>query len=96
MALGGSLIDPVSFTTVRLVSGVVILILVSRLRVEPPVPATRGSWGSGLALFSYAAAFSLAYRSLDTGMGALILFGSVQATMISAGLKSGERPLPVQ
>jgi hypothetical protein len=38
MALGGSLIDPVSFTTIRLVSGAVALIAISRLvagREEP-------------------------------------------------------------
>ena len=97
MALGGELIDPVSFTTLRLVSGAFILVPISRFAAEsPPAPEKKGSWGSGLALFVYAAAFSLAYVSLNTGMGALILFGAVQATMIGAGLKSGERPHPVQ
>ena len=47
-------------------------------------------------MFAYAIAFSLAYLTLDAGMGALILFGCVQATMIGAGLKSGERPHPAQ
>jgi drug/metabolite transporter (DMT)-like permease len=37
-------------------------------------------------------AFSLAYVSLETGMGALILFASVQATMIGVALWRGERP----
>ena len=40
----------------------------------------------------YALAFSLAYLSLSTGTGALILFGSVQLTMILAALLGGERP----
>lgn len=102
MALGGDLIDPVSFTTLRLVSGAIVLLPISRLAAESPPGQERqglkrqGSWGSGLALFVYAIAFSLAYRTLDAGMGALILFGAVQATMIGAGLKSGERPHPVQ
>src|SRR3990172_7164042 len=97
MALGGSLIDPVSFTTLRLVSGAIILVPLSRLAAaRPPALEKRGSWASGLALFVYAIAFSLAYLSLDAGMGALILFGCVQATMIGAGLKSGERPHPLQ
>ena len=52
---------------------------------------TKGSWMSGFALFAYAAAFAWAYVSLNTGMGALILFGSVQVTMIAAALFSGER-----
>ena len=43
-------------------------------------------------LFMYAIAFSLAYLSLTAGTGALILFGTVQVTMILAALRSGERP----
>ena len=96
MALGGHLIDPVSFTTIRLVSGALALILIIRLSGQSNQPQQKGSWGSGLALFAYAAAFSLAYLSLSTGMGALILFGSVQVTMISVALKSGEKLGPVQ
>ena len=96
-ALGGHLIDPVSFTTIRLVSGALALILIMRLSEGSNRPQqANGSWGSGLALFAYAAAFSLAYISLSTGMGALILFGSVQVTMISVALKSGEKLGPVQ
>lgn len=50
-----------------------------------------GSWLSALALFAYAAAFSLAYNTLPAGTGALLLFGAVQATMILWGLHEGER-----
>jgi drug/metabolite transporter (DMT)-like permease len=97
MALGSGLIDPVSFTTLRLISGAIILVPISRLVAEaPPATERKGPWGSGVALFVYAIAFSLAYISLDAGMGALILFGAVQATMLGAGLKSGERPHPAQ
>jgi drug/metabolite transporter (DMT)-like permease len=49
-----------------------------------------------LALFAYAAAFSWAYVSLPTAAGALLLFGAVQATMISYGLWQGERLAPRQ
>ncbi|MCB0714221.1 MAG: EamA family transporter [Ignavibacteriae bacterium] len=97
MALGGELIDPVSFTTLRLASGALALVTISRLvseRKEPQQP--RGSWASGLALFAYAGAFSLAYTSLNAGTGAVILFGSVQVTMIGAALKGGERLRPTQ
>ena len=97
MALGWHLIDPVSFTTLRLVSGALALIPISRLVSESKTPhKTKGSWISGFALFAYAAAFSLAYVSLSTGMGALILFGAVQVTMIGAALKSGEKLGPAQ
>jgi drug/metabolite transporter (DMT)-like permease len=97
MALGGHLIDPVSFTTVRLLSGAMALMAISRLFGESKrPPSSKGSWVSGLALFAYAAAFSLAYVSLSTGTGALILFGSVQLTMLGAAIKAGEHIGPVQ
>ena len=97
LALGEHFIDPVSFTTIRLVSGTLALMLVTRTVAESPAPKkSAGSWISGLALFAYAITFSLAYVSLNTGMGALILFGAVQVTMIGAALKSGENLGPAQ
>jgi drug/metabolite transporter (DMT)-like permease len=97
MALRADLIDPVSFTTLRLVSGAVILFPIAHLaRERNPRGKQHGSWASGFALFVYAIAFSLAYVSLDVGMGALILFGGVQATMIGIGMRSGEHPRPIQ
>ncbi len=96
MALGAHLIDPVSFATLRLLSGALILFPLSRLTGSPSKTNSEGSWTSGLALFVYALAFSLAYISLHAGVGALILFGAVQATMIGTGLKSGEQPHPFQ
>jgi drug/metabolite transporter (DMT)-like permease len=45
-----------------------------------------------VALLVYAVAFSFAFLDLATGTGALLLFGSVQATMVLAGLRAGERP----
>lgn len=55
-----------------------------------------GNWISAVALFTYAATFSIAYVSLPTATGALLLFSAVQATMIGFGLWSGERLRPVQ
>jgi len=46
---------------------------------------------AAIMLFVYAAAFSFAYISLDTGIGALILFGTVQITMILSSLIRGNR-----
>lgn len=51
-----------------------------------------GGWIPAFWLFVYAAAFSWAYGSLTAGTGALLLFGSVQVTMIAWGLLRGERP----
>jgi drug/metabolite transporter (DMT)-like permease len=42
-------------------------------------------------LFIYAICFSFAYLTLDTGTGALILFGSVQICMLTISKLSGER-----
>jgi len=91
MALGGELIDPVSFTTLRLGSGALALIPISRLLGGSQKPQASGSWGSGIALFAYAIAFSLAYLSLTTATGALILFGAVQVTMLVKAARSGEK-----
>jgi len=42
-------------------------------------------------LFLYAITFSLAYISLDTGTGALLLFGAVQITMFLGSIVKGHR-----
>jgi drug/metabolite transporter (DMT)-like permease len=88
LALRGATIDAASFTSLRLVSGAVALALIQLARGG----GFAGNWISAAALFLYAAPFSFAYLSLSAGTGALILFGAVQATMISAGLRDGERP----
>jgi drug/metabolite transporter (DMT)-like permease len=44
----------------------------------------------------YLLAFSFAYVSLGAGTGALILFATVQATMMTAALAAGERPRVLQ
>jgi len=52
---------------------------------------SKGSWLAALMLFVYAVAFSYGYISLDTGTGALILFGAVQLTMILFSVFSGQK-----
>lgn len=90
VALRDGGMDAASFTAIRLVSGALVLWALVSLR---RAPAARGSgdWISALALFAYAALFSLAYVQLEAGAGALLLFGAVQATMIGRGLAAGER-----
>ncbi len=92
LALKADEIDAASFTAVRLVSGAVTLIVISYFFSRREKPLKRGSWFSAFFLFAYAICFSFAYIELTTGTGALILFGSVQATMIFAALVRGERP----
>lgn len=97
LALREGAIDAASFTAVRLVSGAVALGLILLLRDRSvKAMAAQGNQGSALALFVYAAGFSLAYVELATGTGALLLFGAVQATMIGIGLYRGERLAPLQ
>ena len=89
MALRSSQIDPASFTSIRILSGAVVLFLVTRTRRVSTVGS--GDWSSALALFGYAAGFSYAYVDLPAGIGALLLFGAVQVTMVGYGLTTGER-----
>lgn len=91
LALAGTEIDAATFTTIRILSGAVTLYLIVRLRASKSDSKRAGSWPSALALFAYAAGFSLAYVRLSAGTGALLLFGAVQATMIGYGLWAGER-----
>lgn len=94
VALKHTSIDAASFTTIRLVSGAVMLWLVVRMRRG--TYTGEGSWLSAFALFAYAAGFSFAYVSLPAATGALLLFGAVQATMIGYGVWAGERLLKLQ
>jgi len=89
-ALGEDVVDAASFSSIRLLSGALtlwVLVALRRGRTEPG-----GSWLGAAWLFLYAVPFSFAYETLATGTGALILFGSVQATMQIAAVVSGERP----
>src|SRR5205085_4512534 len=88
-ALKQTAIDAATFTLVRIVSGAVCLWIIVLTRRSSVAKA--GSWPSALALFGYAALFSFAYLRLTAGSGALLLFGSVQATMIFWALRNGER-----
>ena len=109
LALRGEEADAVGFTAVRLVSGAVMLVVISYFCTSPRVSegvtlksdvtplltrglVHQGSWPSAFFLFAYAICFSLAYLDLSAGTGALILFGSVQLTMIAVSVIRGERP----
>ena len=68
-------IDASSFTSIRLLSGALLLLLLARLLGKPSI--RQGSLGSAAALFGDAALFSFAYLRLSAGTGALPLFGAV-------------------
>ena len=90
-ALGHGWLDAPGFTIVRLTTGAAMLAVLLQLRGA--AAAERGSWRSALALAGYAVAFTIAYTRIGAGVGALLLFGAVQVTMIGTGLVKGERPL---
>jgi hypothetical protein len=58
LALRNTSIDPASFTSIRLISGAVMLGLLVSLRKDSRTEA--GNWWSAAALFIYAAGFSFA------------------------------------
>ncbi|MBO13393.1 MAG: EamA family transporter [Planctomycetaceae bacterium] len=89
LALKDAQIDAASFTSIRLISGAAVLWLIVRARRQAMDGS--GDWRSALALFAYAAGFSYAYVDLPAAIGALLLFGAVQVTMIGYGLSTGER-----
>ncbi|UXI03848.1 DMT family transporter [Photobacterium sp. TY1-4] len=89
VALTTTNIDAASFTAIRLLSGGVMLWMLTRVKYGKE--ALRGDWYSALALFGYAGGFSFAYLSLPAATGALLLFAAVQITMLGYGLWTGER-----
>ncbi len=93
-ALSGGAIDAASFTAIRLTAGAVVLVAIVAARKGSV--RGQGTWASALALALYAVAFSYAYLRIGAAAGALVLFGSVQMTMLAGGLLRGERPAPAQ
>lgn len=96
----GPSLDPFSFTAIRLVSGALVLWLLLKAKAKQTNNADTSTttsnprslnWLSSSSLFIYAISFSYAYVQLETGTGALILFGSVQITMIVFALVNGHK-----
>src|SRR5690349_14103554 len=95
LALGSRQLDAASFTAIRLVSGAAMLAAIVLVQSRS-WRALRGAGIAGpLALFGYAAPFSFAYLRIGAAVGALVLFGVVQLTMIGYGIARGEHPTPV-
>ena len=93
LAIGSGTIDALGYTGVRLAAGaalLVVLLLVTR-RTRGSLTIS-GSWAGAGALLGYALAFSIAYLMLGAGPGALILFASVQMSMLGWAVLKGDRP----
>lgn len=93
-ALATEQIDPVSFALIRTLAGALTLVLLVLARDR--VLALRGPLrlAGGLSLSVYMLAFSVAYVSIETGVGALILFGGAQVTMFLGAVLLRE-PVPI-
>jgi drug/metabolite transporter (DMT)-like permease len=89
-ALGRGLADAASFTSIRLLSGAIALGLLVRVSGRPT--SGTGDVRAAASLLVYALAFSLAYTRIPAALGALLLFGAVQVTMVGRGIAAGERP----
>ncbi|MEM0929633.1 MAG: DMT family transporter [Pseudomonadota bacterium] len=89
-ALDGGLIGAAAFSLVRLTSGALVLGTLMLLARRNPLPRQTDLYGV-IALLVYVLGFSFAYLALGAGLGALLLFGMVQATTIGASFLLRER-----
>ncbi len=95
LALATGEADALGFTAVRLISGAVVLMVLMLIRYNDTAKDKSSwtqQWIPAVMLLGYALGFSYAYNSLSTGAGALILFASVQITMMVGGLMKGHQP----
>ncbi len=97
LALASGATDAGLYTGVRLISGALVLIGLVSLRGQGlRAVLSAGSWIGAGGLSAYALAFSFAYVALGAGAGALILFSSVQFTMLGWSIVKGEMPGPLE
>lgn len=89
LALTQQMIDPYSFSLIRMLSGALVLALL--LRSTQQLKPNRLHWKGGVYLTGYILAFSVAYVRLDAGLGALLLFGTVQISMALYAVYKGEK-----
>ncbi|MBW4710618.1 DMT family transporter [Roseobacter sp. YSTF-M11] len=92
LAVDGGFIDPSSFALMRVLSGAVVLGMIMTIRGGSLHLLQRNRVVGACSLATYMAGFSLAYLTLDAGLGALILFGVVQVSMFAHGAMSGSSP----
>ncbi|MFK7870208.1 MAG: DMT family transporter [Roseobacter sp.] len=95
-AIDGGYADPFGFSILRVLSGAVVLVIILQ-RTGPSLEwFSKERFFGALSLALYMIGFSIAYVTLDAGLGALILFGVVQTTMFAHAASTGNRPTPLQ
>lgn len=92
LGVSGLGMDPGMFAVIRVVSGAAALavIVLWRGRVQAAIRLQPRRVGAAAALALYMIGFSVAYLTLDAGVGALILFGATQITMFAGAILGGE------
>ena len=86
LALSSNLIGPSNFALLRAGSAALILVLLV-LFIQKKIPKYNiNSIISSLALVGYLVGFSFAYLTINTGVGALILFGGSMIVMFTGAL----------
>ncbi|TCL08173.1 EamA-like transporter family protein [Shimia isoporae] len=83
--------DPLDFGVVRLVSGALALAAIVIWQRRGFALGGLGRVTAVAGLLAYIFGFSVAYRGLDAGLGALLLFGVVQITMFGGALVAREQ-----
>ena len=91
-AIIGDHIDPTGFALMRVASGAAVLALVLWWRGGALNLFQRQRAMGAASLSLYIIGFSLAYLTLDAGLGALILFGVVQISMFAYGAAFARAP----
>ncbi|GGD35340.1 membrane protein [Malaciobacter pacificus] len=82
MALITQNIDAFSFTFLRILSGAILLLIIYFYKTKTLKFDLKKNWISSFMLFLYAICFSYSYVNMEAGVGTLILFASVQISMI--------------
>ncbi len=90
-ALAGHEIGPGTFVALRLASGALMLAVLGAHRADGLVPR-RADLGGIASLLGYAIAFTFAYVQLGAAVGALILFPTVQLTLVTVAAVRGTLP----
>jgi len=91
LALATDLIDPASFTTVRILSAAAMLTAGVLLKYRRFPHWQRARPGSIAAVFVYLVFFSFAYTRMGAATGALVLIAAVQVSMFCIALLKGEK-----
>lgn len=92
LAVDSGSIDASSFAVIRVLAGAVALCMILSVRGGGLPVVAKGRAVGVISLSVYMVGFSLAYVTLDAGLGALILFGTVQVTMFGWGALCGAAP----